>query len=178
MNLLDFLILPVLLGGFVSGYSTGLIRQVASLLGMILAFVLGVHLMEPVGAMVSGSLGLSERVAPLVGFVLVFLGIQVVVFALAKMVEALVGALKLTLVNRLLGGGLGVVKSALLLSVTFLVLQYVQLPGASLREGSWLYEPVASSLPRAWAYLSDNVPQVESLSEKFGGYLPGAHDDP
>ncbi|QXD16081.1 CvpA family protein [Rhodocaloribacter litoris] len=171
MNTLDLLILFILLAGAVHGFSTGLIRQVASVVSLVLAFILGVQFMTPVGDMAAESLGLSDRIAPLVGFILVFMAIQIAVFALARMVEGLVGVLKLTFLNRLGGGALGAFKAALALSVVFLVLHYVGLPGEELEQGSVLYDPVAGVLPRAWDYVSERVPQVESLSEKFGEHV-------
>ena len=74
MNLLDLLILVGLTGGLIIGLRSGLIKQVLSFAGMLVAFVLSLHLMTPVGEMAAGSLGISEDIAPLVGFVLVFLG--------------------------------------------------------------------------------------------------------
>ncbi len=177
MNILDLLILLSLLAGIVHGFTTGLIRQVASIVGMALAFVLSVQLMGTVGQLASNSLGLSENIGPLVGFVLVFLAVQVAVFALAKMAEGLIGALKLSVVNRALGGALGALKAALAVSVVFLVLSYVDLPGESLERESTLYAPVAGVLPQTWDYVSEKFPQVERLSDRFGQRLRTAIPD-
>ena len=168
MNTLDLMILLVLVGGMIHGFSTGLIKQVASLAGLVIAFIVSVQLMHPVGGAAADSLGISSEIAPLVGFVLVFLGVQLVVFALAKTVESLVGALHLTGINRLLGGALGAFKAALLASVLFLVLRYVELPSQELQQDSMLYPSVSVLLPGAWDYVSDVLPEVQRLSERFG----------
>ncbi len=167
MNLLDLLILVGLTGGLIIGLRSGLIKQALSLVGMLVAFVLSLHLMTPVGEMAAGSLGISEDIAPLVGFVLVFLGVQVVVFGLTKLLEAVVGALKLSVVNRLLGGAVGAFKACLVLSVVFLVLGYVSVPSEDTREASAFYTPVSTVLPAAWGYVSDTFPQVAKVSEQF-----------
>ncbi len=177
MNILDLVILFALAAGVVHGFSTGLIRQVASIVGLALAFILAVQLMGTVGQMASNSLGLSENVGPLVGFVLVFLAVQVAVFALAKMAEGLIGALRLSTVNRALGGALGALKAALALSVLFLVLSYVDLPGEKLARDSTLYVPVAGVLPQTWDYVSERFPKVERLSDRFGQRLRTAIPD-
>jgi len=168
MNTLDILILVAMGAGVVHGFSTGMIRQIASVVGMVLAFILSARFMGPVGDVAFNTFGLSESVSPLVGFVLVFLVVQIAVFALAKMAESLIGALKLTTVNRALGGGLGAIKAALALSVLFLVLDYANIPGETLTNESSLYTPVAGLFPKAWDYASERWPQVESLSQKFG----------
>ncbi len=177
MNTLDLLILVVLAAGTVHGFSTGLIKQVASVFGVVLAFVVSLQFMQRVGEAVAGSLGVSEQVAPLVGFVLVFLVVQVAVFALARMVESLVGTLKLSGVNRLLGGFLGAFKAMLALSVIFLVLHYVEVPGAQMAGRSRLYAPVAAALPDAWDYVSEKVPQARKVSEAFGEKIQSAVSD-
>ena len=168
MHTLDVLILIMLAIGLMRGFATGVIRQAASIVGLLAAFVLSVQLMEPTGVLVTESLDVSPSVAPLVGFVLVFLAVQVAVFALARIVENLVGALRLTVVNRVLGGVVGAFKAALALSVLFLVIGSFGVPEEPAQEASLFYDPVSSALPAAWDYVSDRLPEVERLSEKFG----------
>lgn len=174
MNALDLLILFGLAAGAVHGFMTGLIKQVASVFGVVLAFVVSLQFMRPVGEAVAGSLSISEGVAPLVGFVLVFLVIQVAVFAVTRMVESLVGALKLSSVNRLLGGGLGALKAMLALSVLFLVLHYVDVPGERMAGESQFYGTVSRALPDAWDFVSERIPQVQKVSEAFGETVQSA----
>ncbi len=168
MNTLDILILVALGAGVVHGFTTGLIRQVSSVVGLILSFVMAARFMVSVADAASRLLGISEDLAPLVGFILVFILIQIIAFALAKMVESVIGALKLTTVNRALGGAFGAVKAALVLSVLFLVLDYVNLPGDAIESKSSFYSPVAGLFPKAWDFASEKWPQVESMSQKFG----------
>ena len=168
MNTIDFIILIALAGGLVVGLRAGLIKQVLSFAGLIVAFVLSFQLMQPVGEMAAGSLGISADIAPLVGFVLVFLAVQVAVFALIRSLQALVGALKLSGVNRLLGGAVGAFKASLALSVLFLVLGNLEVPSEETREESAFYESVATMVPATWDYLAEAIPQLEQVSEKFG----------
>lgn len=168
MNTLDILILIALTGGLVVGLRAGLIKQVLSFVGLIVAFVLSLQLMKPVGEMAAGSLGISDDIAPLVGFVLVFLAVQVAVFALIRALQAIVGALKLSSVNRLLGGAVGAFKASLALSVLFLVLGNLDVPSEETRESSAFYEPVAMMVPDTWDYLAEAVPQLKQVSEQFG----------
>lgn len=174
MNVLDLIILGILAVGMVIGLRSGLIKQVASLAGLVLAFVLGLQFMHPVGAMAVESLGVSESLAPLLGFVLVFLAVQVAVVAVVKIVEGLIGALKLSSVNRVLGGAMGGFKAALGLSVAFLVLSNLNIPDASARSSSRLYAPVSSVVPEAWEFVTGEFPAVKRLPEQVGIPVPGA----
>ena len=168
MNTLDLLILIGLAGGLIIGLRSGLIKQALSFVGMLVAFVLSLHLMTPGGEMAAGSLGISEDIAPLVGFVLVFLLVQVAVFGLTKLLEAVIGALKLSWANRLLGGGVGAFKACLVLSVVFLVFGFLNVPSEDTRNESAFYAPVSTMLPTAWGFVSDTFPQVAKVSEQFG----------
>ena len=168
MTTLDLIIVAALAVGMARGVWTGVIRQVTGLIGLLLAFVLAVRLMTPVGALVADSIGVSPRVAPIVGFVLVFLVVQIAVVAIARATERLVGVLRLGFVNRLAGGAFGAFKAALLLSVLFLVLAPLSLPDGEARASSVLYEPVAGVLPTAWDTVADHWPRVQHLAERFG----------
>lgn len=177
MNILDLIILGMLAVGMIVGLRSGLIKQVASLVGLVLAFVLGLQFMHPVGATAVESLGVSESLGPLLGFVLVFLGVQVAVFAVVKIVEGLIGALKLSSVNRVLGGAMGGFKAALVLSVAFLVLSNLDIPDANARSSSRLYVPVSSVVPETWEFITGEFPAVKQLPEQVGIPVPGTGPD-
>ena len=170
MNLaaLDWFILLILAGGLIRGFMVGAVRQVASIAGLILAFFLSVQLMHPVGALIVSSLGLSEAVAPIVGFVVIFVGVQLLFLALSRLLERVLETLSLSLVNRAAGGALGGFKAALLLSVLFLILSGMEMPSKKTRKQSMLYSPVASALPKTLDAASPYLPAAERASETFG----------
>lgn len=168
MATLDLLILLALAAGVVAGLRSGMIRQVLSFAGLIVAFLLAMQLMQTAGAMAVASLGIADEIAPLVGFVLVFLAVQLAVFVLGRLLEAVIGALKLGFFNRVLGGGVGAFKAAVSLSVLFLVLGSFQIPSEEARAESTLYAPVATVLPAAWDYVGEAFPHVDSLTTGVG----------
>jgi membrane protein required for colicin V production len=168
MNTLDILILLSLAGGLVVGLRVGLIKQVLSFVGLILAFVLSLHLMKLIGQMATDSMGLSEDIAPLLGFVLVFTAVQVGVFGLIRLLHGIIGALRLSGVNRVLGGAVGAFKASLSLSVAFLVLGSMNVPSQEAREGSAFYKPMATMVPATWDYVAAYIPQFKQVSEEFG----------
>ncbi len=166
---LDWFMLVLIGLGMVRGFATGGVRQVASIVGFVLALVVGISAMEPVGKLVVTSLSLSPRVGPLVGFMLVFLAVQVGVWLAIRATEALLGAIKLSLLNRLLGALVGGFKAVLLLSLLFLVLRVFDLPGPAARRASPLYEPVAAVVPATWDFVVARAPEARKLVERFSG---------
>lgn len=171
MSTLDTVLLVALVLGLVRGLWTGALRQVASLAGLVLAFLVAVPLMRPAGELVGAVLGASERVAPIIGFVIVFGLIQLLLFVALRFLEKIVGMLRLGVLNRLAGGALGALKVALLFSALFLVLGAVGLPGRGAREASVLYGPVAASLPATWRVVAGPFGEARELSERFGQYV-------
>lgn len=167
MTTLDLVILAALGIGAARGFATGALRQIASLVGLLAAFALALQFMHPAGRTVVQSLGLSPTVAPVVGFVVVFLAVQAVVFLITRIVEGLLQVFYLSFANRLAGGLVGALKAALLLSVLFLVLATFETPSDATREQSTLYEPVATALPTAWTYVTDQWPHLEAFYEEF-----------
>jgi membrane protein required for colicin V production len=167
LALLDWFILAVLAGGVVRGFVVGAVRQITSLLGLVVAFVMAVQFMHAVGAVVVSSLGLSEAVGPLVGFIVVFGGVQLLFFGVSRLVEGLLDALSLTLLNRAAGGALGAFKAALLLSVLFLVLSGMEMPDEEVREDSVLYAPVARALPYTLDAASPYLSEADRAADVF-----------
>jgi membrane protein required for colicin V production len=146
----------------------GAVRQVASLIGLVVAFFLSVQLMHPVGALIVSSLGLSEAVGPIAGFIVLFVGVQLLFLALSRLLERVLETLSLSLANRAAGGALGGFKAALLLSVLFLVLAGMEMPSEQVRDRSVLYAPVAKALPETLDAASPYLPAAKRASETFG----------
>jgi membrane protein required for colicin V production len=175
---LDWFILLVLAGGLIRGFMVGAVRQVASIAGLIVAFFLSVQFMHPVGALIVASIGLSEAAGPIAGFVVIFVGVQLLFLALSRLLERVLETLSLSLVNRAAGGALGGFKAALLLSVLFLVLSGMEMPGPETRKKSVLYAPVARALPQTLDAASPYVPAARRASDTFGRELRPAVPPP
>jgi len=173
LALLDWFILAVLAGGVVRGFVVGAVRQVTSLVGLVVAFGMAVQFMYPVGDLVISAFGGGAAVGPLAGFVVVFLGVQFVFFGVSRLVEGLLDVLSLTLLNRAAGGALGAFKAALLLSVLFLVLSGMEMPEEETRQKSVLYEPVAEALPRTLNAASPYLSEADRAADAFRSQTDG-----
>ena len=173
---MDLVILVVLALGLLLGLKTGLIRQVLGLAGIVCAFILGFIYMEPVGTFLRERFDASAQFAPIAGFAAVFLSVQVGVLILVRLLQTVIGVLKLGLVNRLLGGVLGGFSAALVLSILFRLLAPTGvLPDQALKN-SQLYGPVSSILPEAWELAVSTFPGIMELSERFGVESPEPAD--
>lgn len=165
---LDWFILVILLGGLIRGYIVGAVRQVGSVIGLLAALLFSVEFMESVGDQIVASLGLSESLAPLAGFTVLFLGVYLLFVVLARLVEQVLNSLSLSVVNQFLGSAVGILKAALLLSLLFLVLAGLELPEEDTRNDSAFYRPVAQLLPRTIEATEGWVPSAKKAADQLG----------
>lgn len=171
MSTLDIIIGFGLAIGIIRGLMTGAVRQALGLAGTILAVILGLEFMRSVGGAIGSTLGIPESLYSPVGFMAIFVGMELAFFFLIRAIEAAIKVLKLSIVNRALGGAFGAAKALLMFSVLFLVLGLFNVPEEENRRTSLLYGPVAAVFPGVWDFVAEHFPYVRNLSEKFGRTL-------
>ncbi|MBR5092831.1 MAG: CvpA family protein [Bacteroidales bacterium] len=142
MQLIDILLAIPLLFFIYKGWKKGLVREVATLVGLLAGIWACVHLSQQVAVW----LNLDSENAILIAFIVTFVAVLVLTYLLGRCVEGLLKAAKLSLLNRLAGALLGTVKALCILAV---LLNYVVMfdkqevvikPEA--KENSLLYKPV------------------------------------
>lgn len=163
MAVLDILILIVFSIGLMRGWRTGFLKQMASLVGTILAFVLAASFMGTAGQLVSEWTGLASEQASLLGFMGLFVFVKLAVNLIAGAANSLLEAANLSVMDRIAGSVTGAAKAAIAMSLVFVIIGYAHLPGEVSREDSELYLPVYRLVPEAWSLLSDRAPAFEEL---------------
>lgn len=157
MTLLDILLaLPLCYLIFV-GWKKGLVREVATLAGVLLGVWASIHLSQQLAPM----LGLDGESAALIAFIVTFLLALVVAYLMGRVVEGLMKAVKLSVVNRLLGALLGAAEALIILSV--LLNFVVMIDGKEMiikhevKQKSILYRPVFNTGNMLTAQLKDFI---------------------
>src|SRR5687768_4296022 len=125
---LDLFLLAFIGVGSVRGWFTGATRQLVGMVGWLAGFVVGAALMGPVGSTVVANMGVSERTAPIIGFVLVFAVTLAGVAMLGHAVRRTLEAVHLGGLDRLTGAVVGGLKAAIGLSVLLMVTAFSPLP--------------------------------------------------
>ena len=165
MNTIDLVILVVVLIGLVRGVMTGGIRQILSFAGIFLAFIIAAKTTAGLGSRLAEGLGIPENLAPIVGFALVFLLIQGIAYGLARLLKKFLDAIKLGVLDKVLGGGIGVFKSTLVVSLVLFLGGYVGIPNKEVRESSLFYRTVYPVLPATWEFVTGQLPRVREATE-------------
>ena len=142
MKLLDILLAIPLLFFIYKGWKKGLVREVATLVGLLAGIWACVHLSQQVAEW----LNLDSENAVLIAFIVTFLAVLVLTYMLGRCVEGLMKAVHLSLLNRLAGALLSMAKALCILAV---LLNYIVLFDRQelilkpeVKESSKLYKPV------------------------------------
>ena len=142
MQLIDILLAIPLLFFIYKSWKKGLVREVATLIGLLAGIWACVHLSQQVAEW----LQLDSENAVLIAFIVTFLAVLVLTYLLGRCVEGLMKAAHLSLLNRMAGALLGTVKALCILAVllNYIVMfdrQEVLLKPET-KESSLLYKPV------------------------------------
>ena len=181
MSTLDLVLLGFIGAGALRGWFAGATAQLVSTIGWFVGFVLAAALMNPVGAAAAAVLGVSERTAPVVGFVVMFAAALAGVAFLGHAIRKTLEAVRLGALDRLAGSALGGFKAALGLSVLLMVTALSPLPGgepwaisSDARGESLLHDPVRAVAPATWLLVREAIPGAQAmLSEKFSTWDEG-----
>ncbi len=171
MGYTDIVVLVVLGLGMWRGFQGGAIKEVAQIFGMLVAFMMGLQLMNVVGDIVSEILGVDSSLAPALGFVTVFLVLLLIVHFLTKFISYLMKSMKLGFIDKFSGGLLGALKAALVISIVMIPLSEINIPSNEQKEESALYPAVEAVAPITWSFAKRFWPSAQSISDKIGGRL-------
>lgn len=142
MNILDILLAIPLLFLIFMGWKKGLVREIATLAGVLVGVWASTHLSQ----LVAPLLGLKGESAVLIAFIVTFLVALVLTYLLGRCVEGLMKAAKLSILNRLAGALLGAAEALCVLAVLLNFLVMIDSNEAILKkevkEKSVLYKPV------------------------------------
>ncbi|MBN2467232.1 MAG: CvpA family protein [Deltaproteobacteria bacterium] len=137
MNSLDIVILIILLVSFVYSLFRGFVREVFSLLALIVGFLAAVRLYHFPAALLGKTLD-NPIIAGVLGFILTFIAVSVAISLMGRLVRKFVATIKLESIDRMLGALFGLVKGTFLVIILILMLITVLPPGHSLLAGSRL----------------------------------------
>lgn len=164
MNLTDILIILIIFSFAIHGFIKGLIHELASLAGLILGIYISFQFSGSLEGYLSEYLRIPEEYSYMVTFFLIFLIVVIIIHLIGKLAENLIDLVALGFLNKLAGSVFGMLKAALILSLTFLVLEHFdkEIISDEKKEESFLYKPIAGIAPMLWEgfekYGKDKLP--------------------
>lgn len=151
MNAIDIVIIIPVLWGFYRGFMKGVVMEAATLVAFFAGVWGGMHLSDGLAVMLRDWFASDSDYVPLIAFALVFVGILIVVFSVAKILERFLENASMSIFNKIAGGAFGTLKFLLIMSVLFFVTDAVEksieIVPPKMKDESLLYRPVAQIAP-------------------------------
>ena len=151
MNYLDIILSTPLLWGLYKGLTRGIIKELASLLALILGIYGAAHFSEQIQPTLLANTSVDETFLPIITFATTFIVIVLLVRLLALMMDKIIKLAALGMISRLLGGVFGVLKTTFIISALLLVFNtidyHLELIPNKQKENSLLYQPISELLP-------------------------------
>lgn len=149
MNIIDLILSLFLLLGLIRGLFRGFFSELAGLVALLVGIYVAIHFSSLTFGLLSSLLSWEEKYLAVLAFAITFFVAALLVSLGARFLTTLVKLAALGLVNRLLGGIIGLLKMAFLASIIFMFFDRFGIFQATeqVREDSVLYDPVRQIAP-------------------------------
>lgn len=172
MKLIDILLLiPIILGAF-SGFRRGFLLEIASFLALFLGILGGLEFLHWGIGIINQQFNLAGSFVPILSFLLIFIAIIVLVNLLGKALKKVVHMTPLGSVDTVVGGAIGALKWAFILSLIIWVVGILNIPvPRHLTEDSEVYSFIASIAPAGIDMIAGIIPITSDLFDELADML-------
>lgn len=164
MNLLDIIIAIPLLWGAYRGFKRGFVFEIFMLIGLILGLYIAFKFSSLLNGWLSKIVSADSAVIPYLSFIIVFAAILLILILFAKLLENVLKAVSLNVLNQVAGAVLGIIKFALVVSIILWGFKSLEphwnFINASTKKQSLLYGPVLKTA-------SFLTPALQDIKEEF-----------
>jgi membrane protein required for colicin V production len=171
MSGFDIVILPIL--GFFAwlGFRNGLVREILSIIGVVLALFIGFQYAEPATTWFNTESVTQSKYLPYFTFIVIFFVVMIFIRLTIFFMEEFLSVVMLSLPNRVMGGIFGVLKACLYLSIALIILDTVEVPDDDVRESSFTYDALMEVGPHAYNVVAFFYPGADNyydgIKQKF-----------
>jgi membrane protein required for colicin V production len=145
MNYIDYILIVIVIIGFILGYKDGLVRKVIGLLGLIVAIFLAVSYSGELGEYLAPMFNDENYLAKIISGFVIFLATILAFAILKRLIHPSDKVSKF--LNQLLGGIAGTIQIIFFISVFLLLLNIINIPKQEDIDESLLYSSVYSVIP-------------------------------
>lgn len=151
MNYLDIILAIPLLWGLYKGLSSGIIKELSSLLALLLGIYGAVHFSALLEPELAQHFSIEASYLPALSFGITFIVIVLLVRLLGLLLDKIIKLVSLGMLSRLLGGVFGVLKAAFIMSALLLMFNvfdvHLELIPKKQKKQSLLYMPISQLVP-------------------------------
>ncbi|MFN8240284.1 MAG: CvpA family protein [Bacteroidales bacterium] len=161
MNYIDIIILIIVGAAMVRGFINGFVRELASLLALILGIWGAIRFSSFTAAKLYDYFDMTGHYVGIIAFIITFMIIVVLIHFVGLIATKIIELASLGFLNRLLGIVFGLFKSVLILSVVLVVLNAIDvrrpfLPKEKI-ESSLFYNPISDIAPAIFPIIGEGT---------------------
>jgi membrane protein required for colicin V production len=161
MNWLDAFIIVVLILSLINGFINGLVKEVASLAALILGIWGAIKFSTFTAGKLYDYFDMTGHYVGIIAFIITFGIIVVIIHFIGILADKIVNAASLGFINRILGIVFGLIKSTLIMSVFFVILNAIDVRRAFLPkkaiEESKFYNPISDIAPSIFPIIGEGA---------------------
>ena len=169
--LLDIIGILLIILAFIRGYGKGVIVGVFSMLGVVLGMLVALKFSGVFADYLLKRDFITSAWAQVVSFVLLFLGMILLVRLVAKLIEGLIKAASLGLVNRLAGGTLYSLIGLLIWSALLWIANRAHFISPETLSASRSYEFMVPVAPWVYTHIGDVLPMAKDVFSDLGRFF-------
>lgn len=177
MNAIDIIICIPLLWFAYKGFSKGLVVAIASLAALLLGIYGAINFSNVTSNVLTQRFEMNSEYLPVISFAVTFIVIVILVHFVAKLIDKLIKAVSLSLVNKLLGAAFSMLKIAVIISVVLILVERFSINSSfiseEMKEESLLYKPLYELTPTVYPSIkeliensSTHINQLDSISKE------------
>lgn len=161
MNYIDIIILIILGIAMVKGFINGFVREMAALLALVLGIWAAIKFSGFTATKLYELFDITGKFTGIIAFIITFIIVVIVINFIGNIIDRIIKLIALGFLNRLLGLVFGVIKSVLILSVIFVVLNAIDehrpfLPKEKLNQ-SIFYYPISDIAPTIFPIIGEGT---------------------
>ena len=170
MNWIDILLIIILIFFMVKGLIRGIILEVLTLAGMVVAYLIALRQVEWAAAIIAQFIDIPPVVATALGFLLLFIGVIVVFRFVAIILHKIIKRTPVNALNR--GGGvfIGSLKGVLIASLVANLIAIIPITNKAFtmkRGHSILLCPIKTVAPLLFNSVKRAIPETREFSEEI-----------
>lgn len=159
MNWIDAVIIVILILSVLSGFINGFVKEVASLAALVLGIWGAIRFSAFTAGLLYDYFDMTGQYVGIIAFVITFSLIVVIIHFIGIIADKIVTSVSLGFINRLLGMAFGLLKTILIMSVLFVVLNVLDskrpfLPKDKI-ESSAFYNPISDIAPAIFPIIGE-----------------------
>lgn len=172
MNSFDLILIIIISLFTIRGVFRGLITELTVLIALIAGYVLAFRFMDNGVLFLQSYFPLLQEFAvKIIAFVAIFLIVNIVLRLLAKVLNKFASFTFLQPINKIAGGIFGAAKVMLLVSIAFIILEFLPFSTA-IRQSigateSFLYKPLRAFAPGVYKIITAVLPEDSGIQDKL-----------